>query len=63
MLGIPEEEYRKGCLSGFGRAEECTVAVAQCVMDELQTNPSKNAIVMRWLDMELAETEDNDIYI
>ena len=58
MLGIPEEEYRKGCLSGFGRAEECTVTVAQCVMDELKTNPSKNAIVIRWLDMELAETED-----
>ena len=59
MLGIPEEEYRKGCLSGFGRAEECTVTVAQCVMDELKTNPSKNAIVIRWLDMELAETEDS----
>ena len=58
MLGIPEEEYRKGCLSGFGRAEECTVPIAQCVMDELQKNPSKNAIVIRWLDMELAETED-----
>ena len=58
MLGIPEEEYRKGCLSGFGRAEECTVAIAQCVMEELQTNPSKNAIVIQWLDMELAETDD-----
>jgi hypothetical protein len=58
MLGIPEEEYRKGCLSGFGRAEECTVTVAQCVMDELKTNPSKNVIVIGWLDMELAETED-----
>jgi hypothetical protein len=58
MLGISEEEYRKGCLSGFGRAEECTVAVAQCVMDELKANPSRNAIVIRWLEMELAETED-----
>ena len=58
MLGISEEEYRKGCLSGFGRAEECTVTVAQCVMDELKTDPSRNAIVIRWLDMELAETED-----
>ena len=55
MLGIPEEEYRKGCLSGFGRAEECTVTIAQRVMDELQTNPSMNVVVIRWLDMELED--------
>ena len=55
VLGIPEEEYRKGCLSGFGRAEECTVTIAQRVMDALQTNPSMNVITIRWLDMELED--------
>lgn len=57
MLGIPEEEYRKGCLSGFGRAEECTVTIAHSVMDVLQTNSSTNAIVIRWLEI-VAETDD-----
>jgi hypothetical protein len=55
MLRIPEEEYRKGCLSGFGRAEECTVAIARRVRDELRTNSSMNVIVLRWLDMELED--------
>lgn len=55
MLGISEEEYRKGCLSGFGRAEECTITIAQRVLDVLQTNPSANVIVIRWLQMELTE--------
>ena len=55
LLGITEEEYRNNCLSGFGRAEECTVTIAQRVMDELQTNPSMNVIVIRWLGMELED--------
>ena len=58
MLGIPDEEYRRGCLSGFGRAEQCTVTIAQRVMDVLQTVPSTNVIVIRWLEMVLDETED-----
>lgn len=29
ILGLGEQEYRKNCLSGFGRAEECGVAVGQ----------------------------------
>jgi hypothetical protein len=33
MLGLPEERYRQGCLTGCGRAEECTVAVGQRVLD------------------------------
>ncbi|KAF8971036.1 hypothetical protein BDZ97DRAFT_1901738 [Flammula alnicola] len=59
MLGISEEEYRQGCLSGFSRAEECTVPIAQRVMDVLQTDVASNEIVIRWLEMELAETEDS----
>lgn len=55
LLGIPEEEYRNNCLSGFGRAEECTVTIAQRVMDELQTHPSMNVIVIQWLGMELED--------
>ncbi|OBZ70828.1 hypothetical protein A0H81_09048 [Grifola frondosa] len=36
MLGLSEVEYRKGCLGGYGRAEECAVAVGQRVLDVLQ---------------------------
>ena len=58
MLGIGEEEYRKGCLSGFSRAEECTAPIAQRVLDVLQTDADANQIVIQWLEMELAETEE-----
>jgi len=33
LLGLPEERYNLGCLTGFGRAEECTAAVGQRVLD------------------------------
>ncbi|KAF9474582.1 hypothetical protein BDN70DRAFT_310289 [Pholiota conissans] len=59
MLGIGEEEYRKGCLTGFSRAEECTLAIAQQVVDVLQADVASNKIVIQWLEMELAETEDS----
>jgi hypothetical protein len=31
ILGLPEEQYRLGCLTGFGRAEKYTAAVGQRV--------------------------------
>ena len=39
MLGLPEERYRLGCLTGFGRAEECMAAVGQRVLDVLTNQP------------------------
>lgn len=62
MLGIGEEEYRKGCLTGFSRAEECTFPIAQRVMDVLQLDATSNEIVIQWLEIELAETEDSFSY-
>ncbi|PPQ89510.1 hypothetical protein CVT25_012182 [Psilocybe cyanescens] len=59
MLGIGEEEYRKACLSGFSRAEECTAAIAQRVMDVLQRDAHSNQIVIRWLELELADIEES----
>jgi hypothetical protein len=61
LLGIPEAEYRKACLSGFSRAEECTVPIAQQVMDILETDSVSNQIILRWLELELLETETEDI--
>lgn len=60
MLGLSEEAYRSGCLSGFGRAEDCSVAVGQRVLalmqDELATSHADERLrmnafaVLRWLE-------------
>ncbi|KAN0133926.1 hypothetical protein V8E53_008144 [Lactarius tabidus] len=58
ILGLPEERYRQECLTGFGRAEECTVAVGQRVLhvlsDEsgLSSDPATAAVIL-WLKAEL----------
>jgi len=59
VLGISDEEYRKACLSGFSRAEECSIAVTQRVLDVLQTNIESNKTVIRWLELELADIEES----
>ncbi|KAI0029200.1 hypothetical protein K488DRAFT_22795, partial [Vararia minispora EC-137] len=35
MLGMGDAEYRQGCLTGFGRVEECTPSVGKRVLEEL----------------------------
>lgn len=55
MLGLAEDEYRKGCLSGFGRAEECSAAVGQRVLDVFRRGEVAPAAVRRWLEAEMAE--------
>ena len=53
MSGLSEEEYRRGCLSGFGRAEECATVVGQRVLQRLNVSPEANDVVLRWLYLEL----------
>lgn len=36
MLGLSEKVYRAGCVSGFSRAEDCTVAVGERVLGVLR---------------------------
>ncbi|KAJ6593662.1 hypothetical protein B0H19DRAFT_919967 [Mycena capillaripes] len=55
MLGLSEEEYRKGCLSGFGRAEECAAAVGQRILDILHQGEVAPAVVREWLEAEMAD--------
>ncbi|PPQ98435.1 hypothetical protein CVT24_004114 [Panaeolus cyanescens] len=59
MLGLTEDEYRMGCLSGFGRAEECAMVVSQRVMDVLQQDSYANMIVIQWLALEMIEIEED----
>lgn len=65
MLGLAEGAYRNGCLSGFGRADECTVAVGQHVLSILreearmatmrgEEGAAKDAgVVIKWLEREI----------
>ncbi|GLB37290.1 hypothetical protein LshimejAT787_0403410 [Lyophyllum shimeji] len=55
MISLSETQYRKECLSGFGRAEECSTTVALRVLDALGTNNNVHPVVARWLEMEIAE--------
>ncbi|KXN90160.1 hypothetical protein AN958_04650 [Leucoagaricus sp. SymC.cos] len=52
LLGLSESEYRKGCLGGIGRAEECASLVAQRVMDALQVQGDADGIIYQWLRLE-----------
>jgi hypothetical protein len=54
ILGLSEDEYRKGCLPGFGRAEECATAVTQRVLDALQDDLNVPPAIVKWIDSELA---------
>lgn len=53
ITGLSEEEYRRGILSGFGRAEECADGVGMRVRQRLNANPEANDVVIRWLELEL----------
>ncbi|KAM6502419.1 hypothetical protein JOM56_002396 [Amanita muscaria] len=52
LLGLPEEEYRKVCLGGFGRAEENGPVVAERVLDALGKEMGVNPAVLRWIENE-----------
>lgn len=70
MLGLTETVYRAGCISGFSRAEECTVGVGQVVLPVLRAELAqiKSAdgapdtdghlkeayAVVRWLERDVA---------
>ncbi len=56
ILGMGEDAYRKNCLSGFGRAEECGVPVGQRVLDVLRADRERAEgaeALLRWLEREL----------
>lgn len=51
IINVSEDEYRKNCLSGFGRAEQCSSIVGQSVLDFLSAQPSASSPnpVEQWL--------------
>lgn len=59
MLGLSETEYREGCLTGFGRADDCTVAIAERMLTILQSEAQasdddmKTRMVVNYLEVSL----------
>ncbi|ESK91046.1 hypothetical protein Moror_16351 [Moniliophthora roreri MCA 2997] len=53
ILGVSEDEYRSGCLTGFGRAEECATAVGVRVCEYFQLEGK--TLLLRWLEAEIEE--------
>jgi len=49
MLGTSETEYRSGCLSGFGRADECAYSIAHRMVEILRSegdpDPKTNIVI------------------
>ncbi|EEB99571.1 hypothetical protein MPER_00727 [Moniliophthora perniciosa FA553] len=53
ILGVSEDEYRSGCLTGFGRAEECAAAVGVRVCEYFQLEGK--TLLLRWIEAEIEE--------
>ncbi|TFK54289.1 hypothetical protein OE88DRAFT_1654893 [Heliocybe sulcata] len=65
MVGISEDEYRKGCLAGYGRAEECEVMVGERVFNALRRDAGLRAqagsgyeAALLWLEGRINGEED-----
>ncbi|KZP34235.1 hypothetical protein FIBSPDRAFT_809321 [Athelia psychrophila] len=61
MLGLSEDDYKKGCLPGFSRAEECAAVVGQRVLDALLAAGSSSLdakVIIKWLEGEIALADD-----
>ncbi|KAF8577998.1 hypothetical protein K439DRAFT_507100 [Ramaria rubella] len=51
LLGVTDQEYRDACLSGFGRAEECSPLVAKRVLDALVIRrDARCERIIHWLE-------------
>ena len=55
ILEISEGEYRRGCLSGFARAEECADAVGARVLEVIRRDAGVPRVVVQWLERELMD--------
>ncbi|KAF9237514.1 hypothetical protein BU15DRAFT_48568 [Melanogaster broomeanus] len=59
IINIPEDEYRKSCLAGFGRAEQCGPIVAQNVLDALHAlpGPELQSFLVNWLEIRVGQLD------
>ncbi|KAF8348156.1 hypothetical protein F5887DRAFT_634124 [Amanita rubescens] len=53
MVGLSDQEYRKVCLSGFSRAEECETVIARRVLDTLWKDTHVDLSVLGWIENQI----------
>lgn len=59
LANVAEEEYRKGCLSGFGPADECGNAIGLKVLDALRKQQDSglgDELLVKWLEAHIEPT-------
>ena len=59
LANVAEEEYRKGCLSGFGPADECGNAIGLKVLDPLRKQQDTglgDKLLVKWLEAHIEPT-------
>lgn len=59
LANVAEEEYRKGCLSGFGPADECGNAIGLKVLDALRKQQDSglgDELLVKWLEAHVEPT-------
>ncbi|KAG2345683.1 hypothetical protein BDR05DRAFT_960607 [Suillus weaverae] len=49
IINVSEDEYRKSCLSGFGRAEQCSSIIGYSVLDFLRVQGGLQSLAAQWL--------------
>jgi hypothetical protein len=59
IINIPEDEYRKHCLSGFGRAEQCGSIIGQNVLDAIHALPASEpqGFLTNWLEIRVSQLD------
>jgi hypothetical protein len=55
LLGFTEDEYRRSCLSGFARAEECATVVSTQVLKSFRPEGNMGIVIVQWLREEIDE--------
>ncbi|KAG8990262.1 hypothetical protein FRB90_001841 [Tulasnella sp. 427] len=59
-IGLPEDEYRRSCLGGFGKADECAAIVGKAVLKNKRTKVGGGGMgwMREWLERSVREEEE-----
>lgn len=59
LCNVSEDAYRKDCLAGFARAEQCGPVVAQRILDEIYARPvvDPSECFVNWLEARLGQSD------
>ncbi|KAG8214016.1 hypothetical protein J3R82DRAFT_10771 [Butyriboletus roseoflavus] len=59
LCNVSEDAYRRDCLAGFARAEQCGPVVAQRILDEVYSRPvvDSSECFVDWLEARLSQSD------